>query len=421
LHRTDRLDHGSDLVRRPSAAGALLLLVTVGCAGVGGTDASQGVEESDSAGVTIVVNRGAGAWRGAPWTAEQELRFGGDDAVPPSVFGRIADLDVDGAGRLYVLDQLAREVRVFDPDGRFLRRMGRRGEGPGEFGQFVNGVIVLDGTVVVADWTLGRLTTFDTAGGVISTEPMPVPGVRSWWVPDGDHLAARLLRRTTDEDGRWRGVDVLVRSAPSASRVDTILTLAYPQSDLGTRAAARVPLIVNSPFWTLLPDGGVAWSTLEWPELRIHDARGALTRIVRRDDWLPRPVDDAVHAALVAKLEEKFALLGADPAVVSRLDLVRSTHLPVVAGVLAGPDGTIWVQRTGPPDTFDAMAINAPENARGFGGPDWDVFDAGGRFLGTVTLPAAVRVARILGDRLYGIARDSLDVEQVVRARIVRP
>ncbi len=47
--------------------------------------------------------------------------------------GRIADLATDRRGLVYVLDQLNSEVRVYAPDGRFLNRIGRAGQGPGEF------------------------------------------------------------------------------------------------------------------------------------------------------------------------------------------------------------------------------------------------------------------------------------------------
>ena len=41
--------------------------------------------------------------------------------------GRLSD------GSVAVLDRVSAEIRIFDPDGRHVRSMGRRGEGPGEF------------------------------------------------------------------------------------------------------------------------------------------------------------------------------------------------------------------------------------------------------------------------------------------------
>jgi hypothetical protein len=53
------------------------------------------------------------------------------------------------------------------------------------------------------------------------------------------------------------------------------------------------------------------------------------------------------------------------------------------------------------------------------GSPDWDVFDAQGRFLGVVNTPAGFTPRVFGGDKIYGVWRDELDVQYVVRLRIV--
>ena len=53
------------------------------------------------------------------------------------------------------------------------------------------------------------------------------------------------------------------------------------------------------------------------------------------------------------------------------------------------------------------------------GSRDWDVFDPTGRFLGVVTMPPRFTPRIILGGKIYGIWRDDLDVQYVVRLRII--
>jgi len=48
-------------------------------------------------------------------------------------FSRIADVEVTEDGRLLVSDAASQDIRVFDIGGRYRRRIGRHGEGPGEF------------------------------------------------------------------------------------------------------------------------------------------------------------------------------------------------------------------------------------------------------------------------------------------------
>jgi hypothetical protein len=403
-------------------AAILAMLVVVSTAGCS-MDARRNTraERTDSAGVTIVMNHGDGEWGSSPWSVSEELTFGGEAANEMSVLGRIADLDVDDAGRIYVLDQAARQIRVFDAEGEFQRNIGGPGEGPGEFGRFPNSVLIVADTLLVTDWSLARITRFDLNGAVVRTEPLPTAGgTRSWWQRSGDQVFGRELRRVTDENGDWRGVDILMRLNHADPRLDTLITFTYAEADLGGPGRMRVPLIVNSPAWAPLADGGFAWTTLASRELRIHDAAGALLRIVRRAAWVAQPVDDAIHDVMTQKLRDKMTVLGASPDIVSTMDIVRPATLPVLTALVQGPDSTLWAQRTAPPDAFDAMSLNAPESPHGFGGPSWDVFALDGEFLGTVTLPVTVRIARIRGDRIYGVQRDSLDVERITRLRLRR-
>jgi hypothetical protein len=85
----------------------------------------------------------------------------------------------------------------------------------------------------------------------------------------------------------------------------------------------------------------------------------------------------------------------------------------------SGPNGTIWVQHIQPLSELSEGALAAITGRGGFGGPDWDVFDAQGRFLGVVTMPRDFTPKLFRGDKIYGVWRDELDVQYVLRLRIV--
>lgn len=61
-----------------------------------------------------------------------DLEFGEVTGEDPYLFSRIESIAEDADGRLIVADLQAHEVRVFDPDGRFLYRFGGGGDGPGD-------------------------------------------------------------------------------------------------------------------------------------------------------------------------------------------------------------------------------------------------------------------------------------------------
>lgn len=71
------------------------------------------------------------------------------------------------SGELYVADTYAHDIKVFDPQGRLLRVLGRRGEGVGEF-NFPTHMAFAGGALYVTDTLNSRVQVYDTAKGVWS-------------------------------------------------------------------------------------------------------------------------------------------------------------------------------------------------------------------------------------------------------------
>ena len=105
---------------------AVLILVTFAVSG-------QKVETVD--GVRLVHNTGPGAWGKAPKVTLEPVRALGDvDTADENLaFYMPANIAVDTAGNMYVLDSGNHRIQKFGPDGKFLATMGRQGQGPGEF------------------------------------------------------------------------------------------------------------------------------------------------------------------------------------------------------------------------------------------------------------------------------------------------
>jgi DNA-binding beta-propeller fold protein YncE len=67
-------------------------------------------------------------------------------------------------GDLYVADTYAHDIKVFDPQGRLLRVLGRRGEGEGEF-NFPTHMAFANGSLYVTDTLNSRVQVYDAAAG----------------------------------------------------------------------------------------------------------------------------------------------------------------------------------------------------------------------------------------------------------------
>ena len=103
--------------------------------------------------------------------------------------------------------------------------------------------------------------------------------------------------------------------------------------------------------------------------------------------------------------------------VVNNMDF--AANFPLLSDMHGGPDGTVWIQGVRPVEEMDLGGSGMA--ALEMGTPEWEVFDREGRLLGVVTLPADFRPLRFVGDDIYGVQRDDLDVQYVVRLRIERP
>lgn len=85
--------------------------------------------------------------------------IGREDGPNHFIFGEIAGVGLDREGKVIIVDRKVWDVRLFDAQGRFLQRLGRRGQGPGEFRAPHSLVMTPKGELWVADMQR-RLTVF---------------------------------------------------------------------------------------------------------------------------------------------------------------------------------------------------------------------------------------------------------------------
>lgn len=163
-----------------------VLALATGCGGAPSGGPGELAVDTLAGGVIQVTSSMEGQWGEAEgWVLEEELRIGTGGRVGPESFGQIAALAVDESGRIFVLDNQARELRIFGPAGEHLRTIGRQGGGPGEFGNPV-GVAIhpAKGTIWVVDPGNGRYTVFGPDGEPAGTYPRPI-GYFAWPFPGG--------------------------------------------------------------------------------------------------------------------------------------------------------------------------------------------------------------------------------------------
>ena len=63
----------------------------------------------------------------------EELTIGVEEGDENYMFGESVSVTVDESGNFFVTDWDEKRIQKYDPDGKHLCSIGRKGEGPGEF------------------------------------------------------------------------------------------------------------------------------------------------------------------------------------------------------------------------------------------------------------------------------------------------
>lgn len=142
--------------------GLVIACVALGGCGAEPSERPAAFTVSDSSGVTIREYGAPASWT-APLTLTERTRIGTLDGPPPTLFTTIAGGRILDDGTLVLADLASHEVRLFTPEGDFIRSHGGEGQGPGEY-QYIVGVgqCAPSGfTVFDIGWTM---SFYDAAG-----------------------------------------------------------------------------------------------------------------------------------------------------------------------------------------------------------------------------------------------------------------
>jgi hypothetical protein len=103
----------------------------------------------------------------AAWT------IGGDTDDEDEFFGVINQIQADDDGNIYLLDIQLSTVKVFSPDGEYIREFGSEGEGPGEFRFASDMFLTPQGNVGILQTAPGRIVQFGPDGSALSDHAIP--------------------------------------------------------------------------------------------------------------------------------------------------------------------------------------------------------------------------------------------------------
>lgn len=139
-----------------------ILLIPVSCGKK--PESSARVEVIDD--VEHVHNTGTPLHPDRSVTFVEELSIGGEEY---DMLSRPMSFIVDQEGCIFISDIQDQTIKVFGPNGDFIRTIGRKGEGPGEFAYLGSQTFLPDGRLLAMDSMTMRLNLFDPEGTCLAS------------------------------------------------------------------------------------------------------------------------------------------------------------------------------------------------------------------------------------------------------------
>jgi len=241
------------LISRQITLVLTICILLCACSGSGSGAPAHRFRTYSEGGITIAENDGGPKYPGEIFRYEKVLELRADPAVEGSLLFQPWEISRDRDGNIYVEDEGDMSIVMFDAEGKFQRRFGREGHGPGEFRRMDLPRIAGD-LLYVFDSRQNRITRFRRSGELVDVLPVPAslsPGLVFYNVlavilaRDERRIIIRQLMGRGGTEGTM-GKETIVLSAAN----DTLWSVATPMV-----TSSFVTRYENSMGISLIPYG----------------------------------------------------------------------------------------------------------------------------------------------------------------------
>lgn len=325
-------------------------------------------------------------------------------------FEAIVDIGSDKAGNIYLCDIQACNIKKFSADGKFLKIIGRKGQGPGEFNMPWR-MAVTGNRLFIYDMGNRRLCALTTDGeyiksiGIQNTEGRP-RNMRAH--PGGDIIIEREIIHYRDQDKPQDCVIQIFSSDLDLKK--TISTHQILRNKFRTIQGMFVNIMqpfTPDVFWYVAPDGKIVIGLAKDYTIETHHSEKGLLSSFKHT-YKPVKVTEQDKEKYFSTITFSSSRGGDSelPKEIKKLTEFPKTK-PAFDALLVDFEGNILVH----------TVRKDPEGSS----PKFDVFDPEGKFIGTVNitgLKAFPREALIVKGFVWVIERDEDSQVQVVKYRI---
>ncbi|MGD2294540.1 MAG: 6-bladed beta-propeller [Candidatus Aminicenantes bacterium] len=297
------------------------------------------IEEVD--GVPVVKNPDQPIYPDEVVRFEEELTIGQAEGSEEYTLSHISSFDADDEGNIYILDMRPFCVKVYDKEGKFLRSIGRTGQGPGEF-QIPYNIQVTDrNEVLVCDTGKGAILFFSSEGTFL--EEIRNPILRLGLYAFVDTQKNVYFDRSFIQERQRK----LLKLPPPYEKYEEIVSREAP---------LRSPIPPPQIRFAQLPGDNLAWANSSEYAIHIIDSQGRTVKKIEKEYAAVRVSDDYKK-----KYFERL------PPGISKETQKFSPHFPAFDLFFTDEEGRIFVKTYEKLEGMDKYVI--------------DVFDPEGRFI----------------------------------------
>ena len=221
--------------------------------------------------VTVVKNPKEPIYRSNILSFKEEWVLGGAKAKPESTFSQVRHIVVDELENIYVLDFKESNIRVFDKAGRYLRTIGRAGQGPQELSSPLRLSINKTKKELMVSQVPRRVTFFGLDG-----EFLRVLNTGARWTPQAE----------IDSFGNMVGMEAIVGPPESwfvLNKYDGAMNLI---AELAKKPAPN-PMAFNPfapiPVWDLDDHDNIIFGYPEKYEILLINPQNKIKKVIMKD------------------------------------------------------------------------------------------------------------------------------------------
>jgi hypothetical protein len=309
----------------------------------------------------------------------------GEGESEEEMFSEITSVAVDNDGNVYILDRKEKTVKIFDSAGKFVRKFGKQGQGPGEMNMPIFVQITPNNELVVEDAVNRKLMFFSSEGEFLkSISTAKAAGLAAIVIDSKGNLTGQAV--IPSEKKLIREVKKYDKDLNPLFTIDTL--------DFTSIIEGKINPYRLASFYVLGREDNIIYGYPEEYEIEIFNPEGKLIRRILKDyDPVKITKEDQ---------EEFMDRLPAEASVIK--DRIEFPKLfPAYQSFSRDNQGRIFVR------TFE----KGKKEREYF----FDVFDAEGIYIAKIPLDVDPRIWK--GKKLYAI-RENEDGFQILRCSSIR-